>query len=365
MRRMPATSPDPPRPEPTGALARQPRLALAALLVGGLLLALALGEAVVRIVAPQDDYYAPPSQIARDPWRRLLHRPSSLPGLRYELAPGASARVAGALVTTNAHGMRDDEPLPADTPGLVRIVALGDSVTFGYGIEGSRAWPNALEQELAADPPRPDRRYEVLNLGVSGYSSADEAAQAEALLPVWRPRQVIVGYTLNDPETEAYQPLQAYYREPRAWQYSQLLRLLHRARRSRAVQRLGGGDYLRYLHAAPESWGSVVDAFARIGAAAANVGAEGLVAIFPTLPAPGESWSGYPHAGLHRQVADAARAAGLDALDLLPVLERGDPGSLRVSPADGHPNAVAQAWAAHAIAQHLRARGGPAFRVAR
>jgi len=332
--------------------------ALALLVAAGLASAFALGELAVRWVAPQRNYYLPASQIVRDPWRGLMHRASSTPGLHYELVPSSTADVAGTRVVTNRYGMRDDDPLPGDTPGLWRIAVFGDSVSFGYGVAGSETWPSVLERELAASPPESGRRYDVLNFAVSGYSSRDEAAQVEHVVPEWRPRLLIVGYTLNDPETEPFQPLQAYYHETGLWQYSHMLRLLHRAASLQAVRRLGGGDYLRYLHADPEKWGSVVDAFARIARVAGDLGAGRLLVVFPSLPEPGRDWSDYRDADLHQQVARAARAAGFDVLDLLPVLSSTPPDLLRVSRSDGHPNATAHARAARAIADRLRSPGG-------
>ena len=56
-------------------------------------------------------------------------------------------------IVTNSHGMRDAEPLPSDLPGLIRIVCIGDSVTFGYGVKGEEAFPNVLEALLQRTVP--------------------------------------------------------------------------------------------------------------------------------------------------------------------------------------------------------------------
>src|SRR5256885_1181878 len=49
-----------------------------------------------------------------------------------------------------------------------RIVILGDSITAGYGLERSQAYPALLQQKVdAAALP-----YEVVNAGVSGDTTA-------------------------------------------------------------------------------------------------------------------------------------------------------------------------------------------------
>ena len=45
-----------------------------------------------------------------------------------------------------------------------RILCLGDSHTYGWGVKRREAWPAQLEALL--DPPGAPARFEVLNLGV-------------------------------------------------------------------------------------------------------------------------------------------------------------------------------------------------------
>src|SRR5262245_36500174 len=62
--------------------------------------------------------------------RTELVRPSDFPGRGYELVPGARGSGWGTEVAINAHGFRGPERALA-APGRTRLVALGDSVTFG------------------------------------------------------------------------------------------------------------------------------------------------------------------------------------------------------------------------------------------
>jgi hypothetical protein len=103
---------------------------VAALGLAALLVSLAAAEALLAVFWPVE-YMAPPERLPGNAWRELIHRPSELPGLLYELAPTPKG-IAGP---TNSHGMRDTEPLPAGAPAVLRVAVLGDSFTFGLGVE--------------------------------------------------------------------------------------------------------------------------------------------------------------------------------------------------------------------------------------
>ena len=87
-----------------------------------------------------------------------------------ELIPNVSARERehegefDYAVQINSLGYRQAEFNPAKTDQL-RIVTIGDSFTFGDGVEEQETWPRALERALAGQAPR---RIEVINAGVPG-----------------------------------------------------------------------------------------------------------------------------------------------------------------------------------------------------
>jgi len=57
---------------------------------------------------------------------------------------------------------------PTAPPARPRIVALGDSLTAGYGLVESQSYPSLLQAKLDAD----GYQFEVVNAGVSGDTSA-------------------------------------------------------------------------------------------------------------------------------------------------------------------------------------------------
>lgn len=69
-------------------------------------------------------------------------------------------------ITSNKDGFRTRE-FTRKKPGTFRIVTLGDSSTFGWGVGPEFTWQSRLEKRLERDL----RSVEVFNLGVSGFTT--------------------------------------------------------------------------------------------------------------------------------------------------------------------------------------------------
>lgn len=268
-----------------------------------------------------------------------------IPGLPYEMVPGLSIELAGVPVGINSLGMRDDEPLAMKGDAVVRIAAVGDSVTFGAGVTQDEAWPSVLERLLNDGALGQGRRYEVLNFGVNGYTSRDEALVARHKVLPLEPDLVVFGYVLNDPEIAPVQPMQAYFREVAWWRHSDLLRLIAHRIHQRAVEKHGG--YIEYLHAEEgPGWKSVLRAFGDIVAATGSQDVPVLMIIFPLA-----IWPKYPHGDIHARVAASAQALGIEVLDLGPVLT--DVGAKELRLPEGHPNPLGHRLTAEAVRDWL------------
>jgi acyl-CoA thioesterase-1 len=94
------------------------------------------------------------------------------PWLLFLSVAAASCGQADAGRATPARAAASDVPAPASTPERVaarrRIVFLGDSLTAGYGLARPEAVPSLIQARLDAE----GYRYEVVNAGVSGDTSA-------------------------------------------------------------------------------------------------------------------------------------------------------------------------------------------------
>lgn len=94
----------------------------------------------------------------------------------------------------NSYGLRGEA---ADlNSGKEIILCLGDSITYGYGLDDTQTYPARLQRALDHEFPG---RYTVLNGGVDAYPVAFEW---QKFLYLWNrgihPKVVIVGYSMNE-----------------------------------------------------------------------------------------------------------------------------------------------------------------------
>jgi hypothetical protein len=299
-------------------------------------------ELGLRRFMPVD--YRPPAGELPNVAGDIIYQGSSIPDLDYELSPNTKATTQGMTVAVNSYGMRDDEPDPQKNR---RILVLGDSFSFGFGIPQEQTFSTLLERSLQAT----DEGYEVLNLAVPGYATKDQVVTLREKGMRWDPEVIIIGYVMNDPEVEAIQQIPAYFRDPSWWQYSHVLRLFARGKKRIDMLLKGGGDYYTYLHADRKSWASVVDGFYEIQQMASENDTKVFVVVYPDL---WHGWDTYPYREVHQQVTGLARDNGFEVIDLLTHFSDYAPEALRVSATDGHPNELAHALTAQAIEEALR-----------
>lgn len=90
-------------------------------------------------------------------------------------------------VKINKLGFRDHE-YPLNKKKKQRITVIGDSFTFGWGVNAEDCWVKILENDLT----KTGLDVEVLNLGKGGASPVDYAQIAEKTIPFLKPDLVVV-----------------------------------------------------------------------------------------------------------------------------------------------------------------------------
>jgi lysophospholipase L1-like esterase len=95
----------------------------------------------------------------------------------------------------NSLGFRDEEHVRPKPPGVFRIVALGDSFTYGVGVEFEDSYLVRLERMLNA---RPGPRVEIIKLGIPRYFPAAERLVLEHYGLPFEPDLVLVAVLPND-----------------------------------------------------------------------------------------------------------------------------------------------------------------------
>jgi len=108
----------------------------------------------------------------------------------------------------NSMGFRDVEHSLFKPEGVLRIVAIGDSFTWGQGADRESTYPYQLEVMLNNRTGK-HPRVEVINLGICNYFTEPERLSLEHYGKQFKPDIVLVGFERND-VIQAGQGIDAY-----------------------------------------------------------------------------------------------------------------------------------------------------------
>lgn len=134
---------------------------------------------------------------------RIVHTADNLPDGRCAgLAPNTTWVYTGWLLKipparhdVNVFGYRGT-PRPQTKPtGTFRIALMGDSLTYGQGVESNQTMAYYLEEILKK---RMRKSVEVLNFGVPGYNLKDNVDQFRLFASKWHPDLVLLVLVDND-----------------------------------------------------------------------------------------------------------------------------------------------------------------------
>jgi len=128
-----------------------------------------------------------------DSLRGIVH-PSRHFDIVYELKPNMRGTFLGKGLETNSFGMRGPEVTLEKPPGTIRIVGLGDSVMFGWGVEQEESFLAVTEQRLRDA----GHHVEVLNFGVPGYNTVMEVETFKKRALAFSPDIVVIHFVSND-----------------------------------------------------------------------------------------------------------------------------------------------------------------------
>src|SRR5437773_3302482 len=123
-------------------------------------------------------------------------QPSRYPGIVYELKPNVRGRFMGQPLLINSQGLRDYEYTQRKEPGTFRIVGVGDSSLFGWGVPIEDSGLKVLERRL--NEKSRARKFEVVNFAVPGYNTAMESETFVQRCLEYAPDLVLLNFNTND-----------------------------------------------------------------------------------------------------------------------------------------------------------------------
>jgi lysophospholipase L1-like esterase len=270
-------------------------------------------------------------------------------------------------VRINSFGVREREEITPDKPaGQRRIVCVGDSFTFGWGIPEDLGWVRLLEDDLRAD----GADVRTVNCGAAGTVCVDEYWYGlRYRFHRFQPDAVVLTICLNDLLPSSGLLVAGPWPATGIRLVDLALGAAGRSPRDLDPTRVWVGDLLHLTRAEAEAAGLVGpdkpwEAMWSQGVpqqclreAAVWCRARSipfLVVLWPFLQGLGPH-EVYALQKIHDLVAADCAEAGIPFLDVLPAL-RGTPAAeLWVTPADMHPNPRAQQLARPLITGFVRA----------
>jgi len=263
-------------------------------------------------------------------------------------------KIYGVEARTNDIGFRDQRAvLPPKAPGEFRIIVLGDSFTFGPGIEYAHVYTSLLQEQLQRGHPQ----VTVINLAVEGYNIIQYAAVLEEVGLSLEPDAVLVAlFPVNDFELDTYAtnyqvasghpPAPAWYESLYVYRAYLLhaaqvaLKVLHKVVPSASAD---GPDY---------GWEKNIAALHEIVATADAKGMPLSIALLPHT-------KGFrtQATGVFARINAYCRKSSLPCIDLLEPLRASGAvdGALVLNAIDSHPNVEYNRFIAAQLAPRLEA----------
>ena len=169
----------------------------------GILLPLVAGELWLRLTG-----FSYPIFFHADPVTGHMHRPH---------AEGWYREEGEAYVTINSEGFRDREHKIVKPAGVVRMLVLGDSYAEALQIPMEQTFWAVLERELNACHAFGQATIEVINLGVSGFGTAQELLGLRTWGWAYQPDIVLMAFLTGNDISDNSKELNIHSSTPRPY----------------------------------------------------------------------------------------------------------------------------------------------------
>jgi lysophospholipase L1-like esterase len=278
-------------------------------------------------------------------YARDLKQKSEYAEIGHEHVANRSGIYMGVPVSINSMGLRDKEYPVAKPTDSHRIIMLGDSLTFGWGVKAEDTPSKLLEARLNLQVG--DRRFEVINTGVGNYNSSMEVNAFVRNWSALKPDLVILNYFINDAEPT-----------PRRRENSLLERSAAAVYIASGIDKLkrqyfGGSDWRNYYSGLysddAQAWAMNKQAIIDLIAYCKNNNIRIMIINYPEL----HQLNPYPLEQATATIKSIAHSANVPFVDLLTSVKDFVPETLWVSPTDAHPDKKANEAFAAEIARAI------------
>src|SRR5262245_5794214 len=161
------------------------------------LVALAIGELVVRFWFPREPALLEDRLISSG-----AYGPDPVLGWRPQPNSTYHSVRFNVTYTTNSRGLRGPEQRLERSAGLKRIVVLGDSFAWGWGVNDDDVFPRVMAAQL--------RDTEVVNLGITAFAVPQEFDYLKIEGILYQPDIVVLALCQNDIPRDERSPQEIY-----------------------------------------------------------------------------------------------------------------------------------------------------------
>ncbi|MBI4716406.1 MAG: SGNH/GDSL hydrolase family protein [Planctomycetes bacterium] len=250
----------------------------------------------------------------------------------------------------NSLGCRDVEWTPEKPPGVRRIAFIGDSFTYGWGVE--RVEDRFTERLQSLFDRRAPGTVQVMNVAKPGWGTEAQIKPIRDMIDLFHVDEVVLCHVANDiekllPTTVDFNPIKPP--EPRFFNpdSSCLLDALYRRIWLPRLPTVRGyHDWLAEGYANDEIWQrhqhNLYEVFRECREREVAI----RVVLLPLLRVGGEKLQ---LERLHATLRRFLEVNGVEVLDVLPAMPRVPAEDLVVSPQDAHPNALSHSIFARII----------------
>ncbi len=315
-------------PPPSGVRRKRSRVLLLVVLAFA---TFGVGEIFLRLADPFS--YAEADQRKR--FMRTIVGPGG------DRVPDVDTTYLGEPVRTNSRGLRNPETPYAAPPGVRRLLVLGDSVPFGWGVAEGEEFPRVIQGRLNEQRACAPDRCEVINGAYPGWDPVQYGAFLEQEGLKYGPDIVLLMLINNDIKRDEGVNPRARFHIPQTQYFPGWMRKVF-------VLRFVDDSLAYLLHDAPpadydptrtpgtEHLDFALAVLGKIHELCRNAGAE--MVLLDTLQVP--------------RIIGFCEDRGLQRIEVVTTAEQAE--RWAISKVDLHPNAEGHAWMADRILDQLK-----------